>query len=72
MVEGWPERIQEAETFLTVSIADVGHPRIGHGGEPDDWEADREALSPRRGREAPNRTCLRATCGGICASARPP
>jgi|SRR5688572_27160344 len=42
MVEGWPERIEEAQTILTVSIAGVEHPRIRYGNESDDWGADRQ------------------------------
>lgn len=42
VVEGWPERIQEAQTMLTVSISGIAHPRIRYGDESDDWGADRQ------------------------------
>jgi len=41
MVEGWPERIQAAQTLLTVSIAGTERPRVRYGTEKDDWGADR-------------------------------
>ncbi len=41
MIEGWPERIQAAQTILTVSIGGVEHVRIRYGDEGDDWGADR-------------------------------
>lgn len=40
MIEGWPERIQEAQTILTTPIAGTEHPRIRYGDEADDWRAD--------------------------------
>ena len=40
MDEGWPERIAEAQSILTISIAAVEHPRIRYGDESDDWGAD--------------------------------
>lgn len=41
MVEGWPERVQEAQTILTASISSVEHTRIRYGDEADDCGADR-------------------------------
>ena len=41
MVEGWPQRIQEAQTIQTFSIGGVEHTRIRYGDEADDWGADR-------------------------------
>ena len=40
MVEGWPERIQEAQGILEYSIRGVLYPRIRYGAESDDWRAD--------------------------------
>ncbi|HZN41057.1 MAG TPA: hypothetical protein VFD82_19780 [Planctomycetota bacterium] len=39
VVEGWPERIEEAQTVLTVSIAGIDLPRIPYGDESEDWGA---------------------------------
>ena len=41
MVEGWPERIQEAQAILTVSVAGTEYPRVRYGEEAEDWGADR-------------------------------
>jgi hypothetical protein len=41
MVEGWPERIQEAQRILHYSIGGVLYPRVRYGDEADDWDADR-------------------------------
>jgi hypothetical protein len=40
MVEGWPERIQEAQQILESSIGGVVYPRVRYGAETDDWGAD--------------------------------
>ena len=41
MVEGWPERIQEAQEIQEWSIGGVSHPRVRYGSEQEDWGADR-------------------------------
>jgi hypothetical protein len=41
MVEGWPERIQQAQKILEYSIEGVVYPRVRYGAETDDWGADR-------------------------------
>ena len=41
MVEGWPERIEEAQKLFEYSIGGVLHPRVPYGAENDDWNADR-------------------------------
>ena len=41
MVEGWPERIQEAQQILDSSIGGVVPTRVRYGVETDDWGADR-------------------------------
>lgn len=48
MVDGWPERIQEAQAIPTLSIAGIGHPRIRYGDESDDWGADRQPCNDCR------------------------
>lgn len=40
MVEGWPERIQEAQGILHYSIDGVERPRIRYGDEADNRRAD--------------------------------
>jgi len=40
MIEGWPERIKEAQTILTVRIAGAAHLRIRYGDEAANWGAD--------------------------------
>lgn len=42
MVEGWPERIQEAQAIPTFSIDGVEYGRIRYGEESDDWSADQD------------------------------
>jgi hypothetical protein len=41
MVEGWPERIQAAQSVPTVSIAGRVYERTRYGDEADDWGAAR-------------------------------
>ena len=40
VVEGWPEKIESAQTEKTYVIADVEYTRIPYGEEADDWGAD--------------------------------
>jgi len=40
VVEGWPERIQEAQQIPTYVIGGKEHPRVHYGDEPDDWGAN--------------------------------
>jgi hypothetical protein len=42
MVEGWPEKIQEAQKIPTIIINGLEHNRIKYGDESDDWGADRQ------------------------------
>jgi hypothetical protein len=41
MAADWPERIQEAQTLLTISIGGREYSRIPYGQEADDWGAER-------------------------------
>ena len=41
MIEGWPERIQDAQQVQEYSIGGVSHPRIRYGDESHDWDAAR-------------------------------
>jgi len=41
MIEGWPEKIEAAQTVTTYLIAGVQLQRIRYGDESDDWGADR-------------------------------
>jgi len=41
MIEGWPEKIREAQGVLTCTIDGQEVPRIRYGNESDDWGADR-------------------------------
>jgi hypothetical protein len=41
MIEGWPERIQEAQNEPTVIIDGKEHNRVRYGEEEEDWGADR-------------------------------
>jgi hypothetical protein len=43
VVEGWPEKIQEAQKILTYRIAGKEHPRVRYGKESMDWQASRIA-----------------------------
>jgi hypothetical protein len=40
MVEGWPERIQQAQASIQVSIDGTTFDRIRYGKETDDWGAN--------------------------------
>ena len=40
MVEGWPERIEEAQKLLEYSIGGVRYARVPYGAENDEWNAD--------------------------------
>lgn len=42
MVEGWPERIQEAQKIPNVSISGSVRMRIRYGEETEDWNADEQ------------------------------
>ena len=39
MIEGWPERIQQAQLETSLSFAGKPIPRIKYGAEQDDWQA---------------------------------
>jgi hypothetical protein len=41
MIEGWPQRIQEAQRQTTYSIGGKLYPRVRYGEEVDDLEADK-------------------------------
>lgn len=41
VIEGWPERLQEAQLQRTYSIGGEALPRVPYGNESDDWNADR-------------------------------
>ena len=43
MIEGWPERIQQAQQQTTYSIDGQEYPRVKYGDEEDDWGADRQS-----------------------------
>ena len=40
MIEGWPERIREAQLQITCSIDGKSYARVRYGDESDDWHAD--------------------------------
>ncbi len=40
MIEGWPDRIREAQEIRTYSSGGHELPRIPYGSERDDWGAD--------------------------------
>ena len=40
MIEGWPERIQEAQGITEYSIAGRAYARIRYGDESSDWDAE--------------------------------
>lgn len=40
MIEGWPERIQEAQKELTYLIKEKTYKRVPYGSEWQDWEAE--------------------------------
>ena len=41
MIEGWPEKIQQAQGVATYSIEGVDFERIRYGDEGEDWGARR-------------------------------
>lgn len=41
MIEGWPDKIQEAQHITTCVVNGAEVSRIRYGDEPDDWGADR-------------------------------
>jgi hypothetical protein len=41
MIEGWPERIIDAQQITEYSIAGVAYPRVRYGDESTDWDAAR-------------------------------
>ena len=41
MIEGWPDRIEEAQKLFEYSIGGVLYSRVPYGAEKDDWNADR-------------------------------
>jgi hypothetical protein len=41
MIEGWSERIEQAQTETRVMIGDVEYDRIRYGDEEDDWGAEK-------------------------------
>jgi hypothetical protein len=41
MIEGWPQRIQEAQNMLTYTLQGRSIPRIRYGNEQHDWHADK-------------------------------
>ncbi|MCP5197160.1 MAG: hypothetical protein H6974_10295 [Gammaproteobacteria bacterium] len=41
MVEGWPERIEQAQTEMLVMIGGIEYERVRYGNEEDDWGADK-------------------------------
>jgi hypothetical protein len=43
VVEGWPEKIREAQTILTYSIGGQDYERVRYGKESQDWQANRIA-----------------------------
>jgi hypothetical protein len=43
MIEGWPEKIQEAQSHISVVIDGKAYARVRYGEEADDWGADKVA-----------------------------
>jgi hypothetical protein len=41
MIEGWPQRIEEAQTLVEYRIGGVLYRRVPYGAENDDWNAER-------------------------------
>ena len=41
MIEGWPERIEEAQRVLEYFIEGVAYSRVRYGDESTDWDAGR-------------------------------
>jgi len=42
MIEGWPAKIEEAQTMKTYVIAAQEYQRLRYGEEEDDWGANRQ------------------------------
>jgi hypothetical protein len=42
MIEGWPEKIQAAQTITTCLANGLEVASVRYGEEPDDWGADRQ------------------------------
>lgn len=42
MIEGWPEKIREAQTITQYDIGGIAFERLRYGDESDDWGADRQ------------------------------
>jgi hypothetical protein len=40
VVEGWSEKIQEAQSQASWVIDGIEHPRVAYGSEDEDWGAD--------------------------------
>jgi hypothetical protein len=40
MIEGWPQRIEDAQSILTCEVGGKSVPRIRYGDEEDDWGAN--------------------------------
>ena len=40
MIEGWPEKIQEAQSITHYDFGGVDLERVRYGNEPDDWGAN--------------------------------
>lgn len=41
MIEGWPDRIEAAQSEQVYEIGGVQHARIAYGDESEDWGADK-------------------------------
>lgn len=42
MIEGWPERIEEAQREPLIEKGGKQYPRVRYGEEEEDWGADRQ------------------------------
>lgn len=42
MIEGWPEKIREAQEIHSCTVNGEQMSRVRYGDEPDDWGADRK------------------------------
>ena len=43
MIEGWPEKILQAQNFRSYQLGEKDIPRVAYGSEQDDWGAYRVA-----------------------------
>ena len=43
MIEGWPEKIQEAQNMMFLTKEDKALPRVRYGEEQSDWHAEKAA-----------------------------